>query len=302
LTYGLGTENEDLPGFVVLSPGFPVMGPQLWTSAFLPASHQGTYIQTKETEPEKLIPYLRGKNTVEAQRKDLDLLSRLNRLQLAHQSPSPELEATIQSMEIAYRMQAQAMDAFDIRKEPEALKSDYGDTEFGRGCLLARRLVERGVRMVQVYYGEGQPWDSHTDIQDHRKHARSADPAIAALLRDLKSRGLLKDTIVLIGGEFGRTPSVQPEGSAGRVANGRHHNSYGFTMLAAGGGFKQGYVYGATDDFGLRAIDKPVHPHDLHATVLRLFGIDHTRLTYRYSGRDFRLTDVAGRVIEEVIA
>ena len=167
---------------------------------------------------------------------------------------------------------------------------------------MARRLVERGVRMVQVYFGESQPWDSHTDIMDHRKHARSADPAIAALLQDLKSRGLLAETVVLIGGEFGRTSSVQPEGSAGRLANGRHHNSYGFTMLAAGGGFKGGSVYGATDEWGLRAIENPVHVHDLHATVLHLFGIDHTRLTYRYSGRDFRLTDVSGKVIKEILA
>ncbi len=303
LTYGLGTENQNLPGFVVLSPGFPVMGPQLWTSAFLPASHQGTYVQNNEQDPQKLIPFLRNaKSDPTVQRGQLDLLAKLNRLQLKKTGPAPQLEATIHSMETAYRMQAEAMDAFDIRKESEETRQQYGDTDFGRGCLMARRLVERGVRMTQVYYGESQPWDSHSDIQDHRKHARSADPAIAALLRDLKARGLLSETIVLIGGEFGRTPSVQPEGSAGRLANGRHHNSYGFTMLLAGGGVKGGFIYGATDEFGLRAIEKPVHPHDLHATVLHLFGLDHTKLTYRYSGRDFRLTDVAGNVIQEILA
>ena len=173
--------------------------------------------------------------------------------------------------------------------------------KFGRRCLMARRLVERGVRMVQVYYGNGQPWDNHDDIMIHRKLAATADKPIAALLKDLKSRGLLQDTIVLIGGEFGRTPAVETSGLV-KVQNGRDHNSHGYSMLLAGGGVKGGITYGATDDFGFKAVDKPVHPHDLHATILHLLGMDHTKLTYRYSGRDFRLTDVAGEVVKGILA
>jgi uncharacterized protein (DUF1501 family) len=203
-------------------------------------------------------------------------------------------------METAFRMQTEGVEAFDIGKESEATRTAYGDGNFARGCLMARRLVERGVRMVQVYYGAGQPWDSHSDIMDHRKHAEQSDPPIAALLRDLKSRGMLKDTLVMIGGEFGRTPSVQP--TSGGLQNGRDHNSYGFSMLLAGAGVKAGTVYGATDEFGLKAVDKPVHPHDLHATILHLCGFDHTKLTYRYSGRDFRFTDVSGNVVKSIIS
>ena len=235
------------------------------------------------------------------QRKQLDLLGRLNQLQVSRAGGDPQLEATIQSAEIAYRMQTEAPDVFDIAKEPEAVRARYGDGNFGRGCLMARRLVERGVRMVQVYYGDGQPWDNHDDIELHRKHAAASDGPIAALLEDLKASGLLKDTLVIIGGEFGRTPVVEVSGLV-KVQNGRDHNSHGFSMILAGGGVKGGTVYGATDDFGFKAIDKPVHPHDLHATALHLLGFDHTKLTYRYSGRDFRLTDVAGEVVHGVIA
>jgi len=301
LLYGLGTENQNLPGFVVLAPGLPIMAPQIWNSAFLPASYQGTWVQNNETDPEKLIPYIR--NTVETsaeQRRKLDLLGKLNHLQLDRQGPSPQLEATIQGMETAFRMQVDAVDAFDIGKESEATRAAYGDGEFARGCLMARRLSERGVRMVQVYYGAGQPWDSHTDIMDHRKHAALSDQPIAALLKDLKARGMLQDTLVMIGGEFGRTPAVESKGST--LQNGRDHNSAGFTMLLAGAGVKAGTVYGATDDFGFKAVENPVHVHDLHATILHLCGFDHTRLTYRYSGRDFRLTDVAGNVVKGILA
>jgi uncharacterized protein (DUF1501 family) len=203
-------------------------------------------------------------------------------------------------METAFRMQTEGVEAFDIGKESEATRAAYGDGDFARGCLMARRLVERGVRMVQVYFGAGQPWDSHSDIMDHRKHAEKTDRPAAALLRDLKSRGLLQDTLVMIGGEFGRTPCVQP--TSGNLQNGRDHNSYGFTMLLAGAGIKAGTVYGATDEFGLKAVEKPVHPHDLHATILQLFGFDHTKLTYRYSGRDFRFTDVGGNVVHDILA
>jgi Protein of unknown function (DUF1501) len=301
LTYGLGTENQNLPGFVVLCPGIPIMGPQLWSSSFLPATYQGTWVQNNESDPEKLIPFLRGGLTGQPeQRRQLDLLGKLNRLQLSKEGPSASLEATIQSMETAYRMQAQAMDAFDISKEAEKTRTSYGNSDFANGCLMARRLVERGVRMVQVYFGAGQPWDDHSDILHHKSLAQQSDQPIAALLRDLKDRGMLQETLVMIGGEFGRSPSVQA--TVGGLQNGRDHNSYAFTMLLAGGGVKGGMAYGATDDFGLRVADKPVHPHDLHATILHLCGFDHTKLTYRYSGRDFRLTDVEGKVVKDILA
>ncbi|MBI3210672.1 MAG: DUF1501 domain-containing protein [Candidatus Solibacter usitatus] len=302
LNYGLGTENQNLPGFVVLCPGLPVIGPQLWNSAFLPPIHQGTYIPNQETEPEKLIQHLRNtKHTMEDQRKQLDLLASLNRAHARREGNDPALESRIESMEIAYRMQGEAMDAFDVRKEPEKVRERYGDGPFARGCLLARRLVERGVRMVQVYYGDGQPWDNHDDILIHRRLAQTSDKPMAALLQDLKDRGLLQETVVIIGGEFGRTPSVEVSGLV-KFQNGRDHNNHGFSLAVAGGGFRGGITYGATDEFGFKAVDKPVHPHDLHATILHLMGMDHTRLTYRHSGRDFRLTDVAGNVIKEILA
>lgn len=301
VTYGLGTENTNLPGFVVLCPGLPVLGHPLWASNFLPAVYQGTYINNKEKDPDKLLENSRNKVlSRDQQREELDLLASLNRLHMREQGADPQLEASIQSAEIAFRMQAAAPDAFDITKEPERVRERYGDTEFGRGCLIARRLAERGVRMVQVYFGNSQPWDNHDDIQIHRTLADQADPAIGALLEDLKSSGMLQETLVMIGGEFGRTPAVEVSGLV-RVQNGRDHNSHGFSYVLAGGGVKGGTVYGATDDFGFKAVENPVHVHDLHATVLHLMGIDHTRLTYRYSGRDFRLTDVAGNVISNII-
>jgi len=204
-------------------------------------------------------------------------------------------------MEVAFRMQMEAPEAFDLDKEKESTRERYGDSEFGRGCLLARRLVERGVRMVQVYFGNSQPWDSHEDIRSHRGLARTADPAIASLVEDLKSRGLFNETLVIVGTEFGRTPMVQSAGQL-RVNQGRDHNVHAFTTLLAGGGIKGGMTYGATDDFGLRAVANRVHPHDLHATVLHLLGLDHTQLTYRYSGRDFRLTDIGGQVLRDLLA
>jgi hypothetical protein len=302
VTYGLGTENQNLPGFVVLCPGLPVVGPQLWSSTFLPAVYQGTYVNTEEKDTDRLIQHIRNKSlTREQQRGELDLLAQLNRLHLKQQGSEPQLEASIQSAEIAFRMQAEAPEAFDITREPAKTRERYGDSEFGRGCLIARRLAERGVRMTQVYFGNSQPWDNHDDIQIHRALAAQADPAIAALLQDLKAGGLLKDTVVLIGGEFGRTPAVEVSGLI-KVQNGRDHNNQGFSYVLAGGGVKAGLAYGATDDFGFKAVEKPVHIHDLHATVLHLMGLDHTRLTYRYSGRDFRLTDVAGTVVKDIIA
>jgi hypothetical protein len=302
LTYGLGTENQNLPGFLVLCPGLPVIGPQLWTSAYLPAIHQGAHLPNNESEPEKLVQHLRNYQlSAPEQRKQLDLVERLNRLHLQRTGADPQLEARIQSMEIAYRMQSEAMDAFDLSKEPQQVRERYGKGNFARGCLIARRAIERGVRMVQVYYGNGQPWDNHDDILKHRELAADSDAPMGALLEDLKTLGLLKETVVLIGGEFGRTPSVEVSAIA-KVHNGRDHNNHGFSVLLAGGGIKGGATYGATDDFGFKAVDKPVHPHDVHATMLHLLGLDHTRLTYRYSGRDFRLTDVAGAVLHDIIA
>jgi hypothetical protein len=302
LTYGLGSENQNLPGYIVLCPGYPIVGPQLWTSSFLPAIHQGTYIPNSEKTPEKLIHYIRNSeiNTGD-QRRQLDLLAKLNGLEMEREGADPILEANIQTSEIAFRMQAEAPDVFDITKEPEAVRARYGDHDFGRGCLMARRLIERGVRMVQVYYGNGQPWDNHDDILIHHDLANKADGPIAALLQDLKASGLLDETLVIIGGEFGRTPVVEVSGLV-KFQNGRDHNSWGFSTLLAGGGVKGGTTYGATDDFGFKAVDKPVHIHDLHATALHMLGMDHTKLTYRYSGRDFRLTDVAGNVVHDIIA
>ena len=302
LTYGLGTENQNLPGFVVMCPGLPVLGPPLWTSAFLPGVYQATYIPNNERTPDKLVQYIRNPEIAAPdQRRQLDLLAKLNHLDLARDGDDPQLEATIQSSEIAFRMQTEAPEVFDIAKEPQKVRERYGDTDFGRGCLMALRLVEKGVRMVQIYYGDGQPWDNHDDILIHKRLAAGADPAIASLLEDLKLRGLLDETLVIIGGEFGRTPAVEVSGLV-KVQNGRDHNNAGYSMVLAGGGIKGGITHGSTDEFGFKAVDKPVHPHDLQATALHLLGLDHTKLTYRYSGRDFRLTDVAGEVVKDILA
>jgi hypothetical protein len=315
LTYGLGTDNQNLPGFVVLCPDLPTtVGPPLWNSAFLPAMHQGTFISDKvekenqlvgkDFDPKKLISYIHNnKFTLAEQRRELDLLEQLDRARVAQEpAPDPQLEAALQSMEVAYRMQTEAPDVFDIRKESEATLKLYGSGSTARGCLMAVRLIERGVRMVQVYYAKGDPWDAHTDIQAHRKNAKDSDQPFAAVIKDLKSRGLFKDTLVICGSEFGRTPVMEIGAGSGGVQNGRDHNPFGFTMWMAGGGVKGGTIYGATDDFGFKVVDKPVHVHDIHATILHLLGIDHTKLTYHYSGRDFRLTDVSGRVITEILA
>ncbi len=302
VTYGLGTENENLPGFVVLCPGYPVMGPVLWSSAFLPNPYQGAYVRNDETDPEKLVRNIRNKVISDnEQRRQLDLLDKLNRSYLKRVGYQPELESAIESMEVAYRMQSEVPDVFDINKESEATRTRYGDTDFGHGCLMSLRLVERGVRMVQVYYGNWQPWDSHDDILVHGKLAREVDGPISSLIQDLKARGLFDETLVIVGSEFGRTPMIQNSGLE-KIGKGRDHNVPGYTTLLAGGGLKRGITYGATDDFGFAAVENRVHPHDLHATVLHLLGLDHTKLTYRYSGRDFRLTDVGGRVIHDIIA
>jgi hypothetical protein len=302
LTYGLGSENANLPGYVVLCPGLPILGHPLWSSTFLPAVYQGTYLNTQEKDSDRLIQDIRNKSlSPEVQREELDLLAAMNRDHMRQQGSDPQLEASIQAAEIAFRMQAAAPEAFDITKETEKTRERYGDSEFGRGCLIAKRLSERGVRMVQVYFGNYQPWDNHDDILTHRTLAAQADPAIGALLTDLKASGMLQDTLVMIGGEFGRTPAVEVSGKV-KVQNGRDHNHHGYSFLLAGGGVRGGTTYGATDEFGFKAVENPVHTHDLHATVLHLMGLDHTRLTYRYSGRDFRLTDVKGTVVKDIIA
>jgi hypothetical protein len=296
LLYGLGSENQNLPGFVVMCPGKPVVGPQLWGNSFLPGIYQGTHLQNLR-DPKAILPHLTNKNlSLAAQREQLDLLKRLNELHLARRGGADNpLEARIASLEMAFRMQTEAQEAFDLGKETAATKKLYGTGFFAEACLLARRLVERGVRMVQIYTGGGQPWDDHGNAKDHEGKAKQVDQPAAALLTDLKQRGLLDSTLVLWGGEFGRTPVSEG-------AKGRDHNNHGFSVWLAGGGAKGGTVVGATDEFGFAAVENKVHVHDLHATMLHLMGIDHTKLTYRYGGRDFRLTDVHGRVVKEVLA
>ena len=311
LTYGLGQENKNLPGFVVLCPDVPTtVGPPLWSAGFLPPMVQGTYIsdsvKDKDFDPLKLIPNIHNDQfNLTEQKRELDLVSQLDRINMQRMGVhDPNLEATISSMETAYRMQTEAPEVFDVRKESDAVQKLYGEGSTARGCLTAARLVERGVRMVQVYYARADPWDHHFDIQLHRKTAHDSDQPFAAVIKDLKSRGLLDETLIVCGSEFGRTPVVEMGSGfmGGQTHNGRDHNPHGFTMWLAGGGIKGGMTYGATDDFGWKAIDKPVHVHDIHATILYLLGIDHMKLTYRYSGRDFRLTDVAGNVIHDIIA
>jgi hypothetical protein len=306
VTYGLGTENQDLPGFIAMCPGgYPIKETENWQAGFLPGVYQGTYIDSQHTQIEKLIENITSRHATTAeQRSQLDLLARLNEEHQRERQDDAQLEARIQSFELAYRMQAEAAEAFDVSREPQHVLDRYGPGTPARQILVARRLVERGVRFVQLWHGAGQPWDNHDDIQVHATLAAETDRAIAALLTDLKERGLLEETLVIWGGEFGRTPTVelsQPGREKGKV-NGRDHNHYGFSMWLAGGGVRGGYVHGATDEFGFAAVEDRVHVHDLHATILHLLGFNHERFTYRYAGRDFRLTDVHGRVVREVIA
>jgi hypothetical protein len=296
LTYGLGTENQNLPGFVVLCPGFPVVGPQLWSNSFLPGIFQGAHINNSSLDPRRVLQNLNNTYLGRgAQREQLDMMRRLNELHLQRRGGSDNpLEARIQSMEMAFRMQFEAQEVFDLARENNATRTLYGNSPFANACLVARRLVERGVRVVQIFTGAGQPWDDHGDIANHRNNARTVDQPVAALLSDLKRTGLLEDTLVLWGGEFGRTPTSEG-------ARGRDHNNHGFSVWLAGGGVRGGQAYGATDEFGFAAAEQRLHVHDLHATILHLMGIDHTRLTYRYSGRDFRLTDVSGTVATGII-
>jgi hypothetical protein len=302
VVYGLGTMNENLPGYVVLCPGFPVGGTRLWSSSFLPAVHQGAHLRNNAETVDKLVQNIANKTySPGEQQRQLDLLAKLDEGFLARAGHDPKLESNIEAMETAFRMQAEAPGVFDLSREPEHVRARYGNGEFGRGCLMALRLIEKGVRVVQVYYGDGQPWDSHDDVLSQKHHAQLSDGPMAALVDDLKSRGLFHDTLIIVGTEFGRTPMIQNSGTE-RVGRGRDHNPAGYSILLAGGGIKGGQAYGATDDFGYKAAEKRVSPHDLHATALHLLGLEHTKLTYRYSGRDFRLTDVHGNVIPEWLA
>jgi len=307
VTYGLGSENQNLPGFISMCPGgYPIQESQNWQSGFLPGVYQGTYIDTQFTRIEQLIENIKNNYTSQKeQREQLDLLQRLNDRHRAKRKEDAQIEARIQSFELAYRMQMDASDAFDTSKEPEAIRKMYGEGTQARQLLIARRLLERGVRFVQVWHGAGQPWDNHDDIEvNHRRLATECDQPLGALLKDLKQRGMLNDTLVIWGGEFGRTPTVElpkPGSNAGKI-NGRDHNHHGFTMWMAGGGVKGGYVHGATDEFGFQAVENKVHVHDLHATILWLLGFDHEKLTFRHAGRDFRLTDVHGHVVKELLA
>lgn len=296
LSYGLGTENQNLPGYVVLCPGKPVVGPQLWGNSFLPGIFQGCHINNGKIDPKSVIQHVHNAYLPpNEQRQQLDLIQDLNREHLELREQDAQLEARIESLEMAFRLQFAAQEVFDLNQESAKTREAYGSGQFADACLVARRLVERGVRMVQLYYGGGQPWDDHGDIMNHVNHAKASDRPIAALLRDLKSRGLLEETLVVWSGEFGRTPWSEGQ-------KGRDHHSRGFTSWLAGGGVKGGLAYGNTDEFGNNAVENKVHIHDLHATILHLLGIDHERLTYRYSGRDFRLTDVHGKVVRDIIA
>jgi hypothetical protein len=307
LCYGLGAENQNLPAFVAMCPfGYPIQETQNWQSGFLPGIYEGAYLDTQHTAIERLIEHIRNDRVpADNQREELALLEKLNHRHLEARQHDADLDARIQSFELGFRMQTEAAEAFDVSREPQYIRDMYGPGPHARQILIARRLVERGVRFVQVWHGAGQPWDTHDDVHIVMpKLAGQCDQAIGALLVDLKQRGLLDETLVICGGEFGRTPSVElpKKGSNQGKMNGRDHNHWGFTTLLAGGGVRGGYVHGATDEFGFKAVEDRVHVHDLHATILHLLGFDHERFTYRYAGRDFRLTDVHGRVVRELIA
>ena len=301
VTYGLGSENENLPGFMAIGPGPLIEGARQYGASFLPAAHQGTFVSDLDHPIRNLA---NSKVAAAQQRRDLDALARFNELHRANRADDSRLAARIAAFELAYRMQSEAPEAFDLTSETAATRRLYGLDEpatgvFGRQCLLARRLVERGVRFVQLYHTTGgfQPWDQHSDLKGgHEKNALATDLPVAGLLTDLQARGLLEETLVIWGGEFGRTPAREG------TANGRDHHPDGFTMWLAGGGVKGGMIHGATDEFGWDAIEGRVHVHDLHATILHLLGLDHERLTYRHAGRDYRLTDVSGTVVRDILA
>ncbi|PHS06956.1 MAG: sulfatase [Blastopirellula sp.] len=304
ITYGLGTENQNLPGFVTICPTLAHGGVKNWGASFLPAAHQGTPIGNASiTSEQAKVRYIRNASKSHAlQRMQLDLLGEMNREHIQQTGPNLALEGRINSFELAFRMQNEMPQVQDLSNETADTLKLYGmdeksTTDFGRQCLLARRYAERGVRFVQVTHSNSEvQWDQHGDLKKgHEQNAQEVDKPIAGLLQDLKQRGLLEDTLVMWGGEFGRTPTVQGK-------NGRDHNPDGFTMWLAGGGVKSGTRYGTTDEYGYYAQQDKLHIHDLHATLLHLLGLDHKKLTYRYAGRDFRLTDVAGKVAHGIFA
>jgi hypothetical protein len=299
--YGLGTENQSLPGFVVMCPkGLPTAATANWRNAFLPGIFQGTHVDTQYSDPEELIANIENKFLVgDRQKRQLNLIQKLNEMHLAEREHDDALAARIESLELAFRMQGEAREAFDLTDEPQHIRDMYGDTLQGRQMLIARRLSQRGVRYVQVYHGAGQPWDSHASLdRNHKRLANECDKPIAALLADLDQQGLLEDTLVIWGGEMGRTPTVQLPVTKN---SGRDHHEDGFTLWMAGGGVKGGMTYGTTDEVGLKAVENRVHVHDLHATILHMLGFDHTKLTFRYAGRDFRLTDIHGNVVKDIL-
>jgi hypothetical protein len=301
VTYGLGSENQSMPGFVTICPTQSHGGANNFSSAFLPAPYAGTPIGSVGVpSKEARIPFISNTETPkDIQRLELDYLKEINQQHLSASGPDQALEGRIESFELAFRMQSEAPGLQDISGESEATLKMYGidnrvSEDFGRQCLMARRLSEKGVRFVQVSHT--YKWDQHADLRrDHAQNAREVDVPIAGLLTDLKARGLLKDTLVIWGGEFGRTPTAQG-------SDGRDHNPEAFTMWLAGGGVKAGLQYGSTDDYGYYSVENKVHFHDLHATILHLLGLDHLKLTYKYAGRDFRLTDVHGNVVKDIIA
>ncbi|MFM1945571.1 MAG: hypothetical protein RI897_4553 [Verrucomicrobiota bacterium] len=297
--YGLGSENENLPGYISLRPGgTPPGAASNWQASFLPGNCQGVSINTKNSRIDALIENIRNPRlTPPAQRAQTDLVQHLNQLHAESLQHEAALDARIQSHEMAFRMQTEATDAFDLSKEPASIRNAYGSSPQGKQLLITRRLIERGVRFVQVWAGG---WDHHQDLADRLPvQAREIDQPLATFLTDLKQRALFDETLVVWGGEFGRKPVRDPNEEDNP---GRDHNAKAFTTVLAGGGVRRGTVYGATDELGMAASENPVHVHDLHATILHLLGFDHKRLTYRYNGRDFRLTDVYGHVIQDILA
>ena len=305
VTYGLGSENQNLPGFITMCPGYPIQESQNWQSGFLPGIYQGTHINTRHTSVDKLIEHVKNRSlSLGEQRRQLDFIQQLNHEHAAKRQKDAQLEARIQSFELAYRMQMEAADVFDINREPKHIREMYGKGTQARQLLIARRLVERGVRFVELSCitknigagGAANPWDQHNDLErGHTAMAWQVDQPIAALIQDLKRRGMLDETLVVWAGEFGRTPFSQG-------SDGRDHNPFGFSVFFAGGGCRAGSVYGATDELGYRAVEDVCDVYDMWATVLHLMGLDHESLTYRYGGRDVRLTDVHGDVIRGAIS
>jgi uncharacterized protein (DUF1501 family) len=297
--YGLGTENQNMPGYISLRPGgTPTGGSANWQSSFLPGVYQGVSINTKLPGVHQLIQNIRNQYTsLPEQRRQLDLVHKLNELHSQNLQKDAQLEARLQAYEMAFKMQTEATDAFDLNREPPEVRNAYGRTPQANQLLIARRLIERGVRFVQVWAGG---WDHHQDIEERLpERAREIDQPLAALIADLKQRNLFESTLIIWGGEFGRKPVRDRNGNDNP---GRDHNAKAFTTVLAGGGVKGGTIYGATDEFGAAAMENKVHIHDLHATILALLGFDHQKLTYRYNGRDFRLTDVSGQVVKSLIA